>query len=113
MLIATACQNLTTWQRHQDACNSFFTQTTQKVGLYGTDTKIEDFYTVEAKEVATNSLGTGAVDVAGGLGYGYRTYRNKSLSFKLPTLGIADSISNKITTNSYTLSLKWQFPWLK
>jgi len=113
MAITAACQNIDVWANHQDACQKFFEVSSQKIGVTETDQKTENYYTLKAKTVAADNLGTTVIDVAGGVGYVYRVYRNKAIDFKLPNLGICDTVSNHITPNSYTLNLKWNFPWLK
>jgi hypothetical protein len=113
MLISMACQNIQTYANHQDACNRFLTESTQKIGLYGTDQKVEDYLTVKAKDEAVSDFGKAPLEVGGGLAYTYRVYKNKAVDFKLPTMGVADTISNHITPNSYSLNLSWKMSWLK
>jgi len=111
MLIQMVCSSTNTWQNHEDACNRFFEQSTKTFKLYQTDEKVENYYTVQAKGVATDTFGNSAIGIAGGMGYTYKVYRNKSIDFKLPTMGLADSASNHITPNSYSLNLSWKLPW--
>lgn len=110
-MIGMACSSITTWQNHQDACTHFFEATTKYTQVYQTDEKTEGYVTDRATVTAKENLGTTAVDTVGGVAYTYRVYRNKAVDFKLPNLGICDSVSNRITLDSYTLNLKWNFPW--
>jgi arginine/ornithine N-succinyltransferase beta subunit len=108
-----ACSNVNTWQNHQDACGKFGEVGTQKIGLSEIDRKTEDYYTVKAEQTTQNTLGNEALYAGIGIAYAYKSYRNKAISFKLPTMGVADSVTNKVTTNSYTLNLTWKMPFLK
>lgn len=110
-LISMACSSA--YQNHQDACSKFLEASTKSTQVYSYDEKIENYYTVQAKEVASNTLGIGGTDVIGGGAYGYKVYRNKSVDFKLPAPGLADSVSNHVDFNnySYTLNLTWKMPW--
>lgn len=109
--IQLACQNA--YSNHTDACNHALEAGSKQIGLFQTDEKVENYYTLQAKETATSTFGTGATDIVGGTAYFYKVYRNKAIDFKLPTLGLADSASNHITTNSYSINLSWKMPWLK
>jgi hypothetical protein len=113
MLLQMACQNIQNWQNHESACNSFMDQSSKAVQIQQYDQKIEDYFTIKAKDEVTSDFGKEPLEVAGGAAYGYRAYRNKSVDFKLPTMGLADSVSNRITPNSYSLNLSWKMPWLK
>ena len=110
-LISMACSNINTWQNHQDACNSFITESTQKVGLYQGDQATESYLTTQATNTVTSNVGKTPIDVAAGTVYVYRVYKNRAIDFKLPTMGVCDGASNSITTNTYTLNLTWKLPW--
>jgi hypothetical protein len=47
--------------------------------------------------------------VAGATGFLIKTARDRKLMLRAPNLGVADSIINEITPNSYMLWLKWNF----
>ena len=108
-----ACSSVQTYANHQDACNAFITQSTQKIGLYQDTNGIESHYTVIANDTAKDNIGTAPMEIGGGLAYGYRAYRQKAVDFRLPTMGICDKASNHITPNSYSLNLTWKMPWFK
>lgn len=110
-LISMACSSA--YQNHQDACSKFLEASSKQIGLFQTDERVENYYTLQAKEAASNTLGTGGTDAVGGSAYIYKVYRNKAVDFKLPNLGLADSISNHVDFNnySYTLNLTWKMPW--
>ena len=108
MLISSACANINVYANHQDACNKFMEVSSQKIGLEQTDQKIENYYTLEAKTTATNNLGPAAIDVAAVGAYSYKVYRNKAIDFKLPNMGICDTLSNHVTPNSYSVNMGWK-----
>lgn len=111
LLISIACQNA--YPNHQDACDKALEASSKSLQIYQTDEKIENYYTVQAKDTATDNLGKTPVEAIVGAGYTYRVYKNKSLDFKLPTLGLCDIATNHVTPNSYSVNLGWKFPWLK
>jgi hypothetical protein len=110
--IGLACQNIQMYQNHQDACSRFFSISSDKIGLTPLDSQVENYYTVKATAVATDTLGKDAMGSIGGLGYGYRVYRAKSIDFKLPTLGIADKITAHAALDGGSVGLTWKMPWL-
>jgi hypothetical protein len=110
-MISMACQNAV--QNHQDACTHFLEASAKSSQVYQTDDQIEKYYTTKATSFAVTTFGAGATDAIGGVGYTYKSYKNHAVDFKLPTLGLADTASNHITTNSYSLNLSWKFPWSK
>ena len=111
--IGLACQNIQMYQNHQDACSKFLSIGSDKIGLTPLDSQVEGYYTVKATAIATDTLGTNAMDSIGGLGYGYRIYRAKSVDFKLPNLGIADKITAHAAVDGGSIGLSWKFPEFK
>lgn len=111
--IGLACQNIQMYQNHQDACNSFINQSSDKIGLTPLDSQVEGYYQGRAKVVATDTLGTNVIDTIGGVGYTYRIYRAKSVDFKLPNLGIADKITAHAAIDGGSIGLSWKFPEFK
>lgn len=111
LMISTLCSSA--YPNHQDACGKFLEASERSTPVYAYDDKIENYYTAEANNIVKDNLGTVGSDAVGGVGYTYKVYKNKAVEFKLPNLGLCDSASNRINTNSYTLNLSWKFPWLK
>lgn len=111
LAIAAACQN--TYANHQDACTHFLEASTKQTQIYQYDEKAENYFTTEATNFTVSNFGTETVDVVGSTVFVYKIYKNKSVNFRLPTMGICDKASNSITENSYSLNLSWKMPWLK
>ena len=113
LAIGMACSNISTYQNHQDACNSFFNQSSKALQVSQTDEGIENYFTSKTQNELDNYLGKDIEKVGVGGYFVYKTYKSKEVDFRLPTLGLCDRASNRITENSYTLNLTWNFPWLK
>lgn len=112
-LISMACASIQTYANHQDACDKFLQMGSQKVGLADVDGQVENYYEVKATDTATQNFGNSVVEVVGGTGYAYKSYRHKSIDFKLPTIGVADKVTMHLDQNSGSLGFNWKMPWLK
>lgn len=93
---------------HHDACINALNATAIS---WGYKTQID-----KAQSVATSKATSTAKDVLGdkewvivGTAMAAKAVKSKHLNFKLPNIGVADTISNDITPNSYGLTLQWRF----
>lgn len=112
-MISMACQNMSTWQNHEDACNKFFDQTSKSLQVEQTDNKLENYVTSEARTDADTYLGPDTEKAGGGAYYAYKVYRNKAIDFKAPTMGIADKMTMHVGEDNCSVGLSWKFPYLK
>lgn len=110
MMISLACSNIQTNQ--VDACTHAMEAATKQIQLYQYEEKTENYLMTYAQNTADHSLGKTAEDVGGGTVYGYKVYRNKSITFRLPNMGVCDTLSNNVTLDSYSINLTWKLPWL-
>lgn len=106
-IIVAACTTIQT--PYMDACQKTIDATARQIGIRQQLDQIEDGTTsyVEGRikaQFTETQLGTVGTVLAG-----YKIYRDKHVSFKLPTLGICNSISNDIALDSYSLTLAWRF----
>lgn len=101
------------YQNNQDACNKALVATAMQTQVYNYDEKLEKYAESNVRNMATDYVGQEPIKFAGSAYYVFNVIKNKSLSFNLPTLGLCNGASNDITVSSYTLNLKWDFPWLK
>ena len=105
--IIAACATAT--GQYNQACNKALDAATRQVGIRqvvdGTENYATGFVITKAKNAAgkdlTSAMGTGM--------FIYNTAKSKNISFNLPTLGVADSISNQISLKSYNMNLQWHF----
>lgn len=72
-----------------------------------------DFFEAKTDEILMRHtmtfIGEDGVYVVGIGGFVYKTFKDKSLKFKLPTLGMCDSLGNQITAKSYGLTMEWKW----
>lgn len=103
------CTNVAGNPQYNQACNKSVEAGTKQVGTYQLLEDGEKRTMEYATGLGEDKLGT-TVMKAGAAGvYAYRVYRDKSVTFKIKSVGIADSMTNQVTTNSYKLSLDWHF----
>lgn len=104
-LISMACTNA--YPNQMDACQKAMEAGSKQVQLYQTDEKVENYFTVHAKETSENYLGQRITEGVAGTAYLYKIYKNKSVNLRLPTLGVCDSANTQLEIQKYTLNLKW------
>lgn len=108
-LFSAACANIAV--NNGDVCSKMYDalQKSSTVIQYSekTETYIQDY----GRKLAVSVFTPSELYAFGGVGYMWRTYRTKSATFKLPTLGICDSMQASLTTDSYSISIKWNLPW--
>lgn len=96
--------------QYNAACTSAVDASTRQVGWRQTADSTEDktvqYVNTKVQQNAPKPL----QDVAGTAGFLYKTAKERKLSFKLPTFGLASSVRNEITLNTYTLTIDWRFP---
>jgi len=105
--ITAFCMSAASSATYNNACNHAVDAGTRQVGIRQQVDGAEDKTTALVATKATDVAGKHVSMAVGAVGFVYKTYRDKSLVFKLPTMGICDSLSNQITPNSYILSFQW------
>jgi len=105
--ITSFCVVLVTNSIYSDACNKAVEVSLKHNGIYQLVSKYENSLISYADQKGNYYLGKDGMSVVGITGFAYKTYKNKSLNFKLPTLGICDSVNNTITPTAYTINLQW------
>lgn len=94
---------------YYDACVKSLDAGTRQVGIRqnydATESKLNQMVTHEAED----TLGKPVLSAVGSGFFVYKTAKDKTLTFRLPTLGMATSVSNTVTPNSYTLNLQWKW----
>lgn len=98
---------------YNDACTHAVDAATRQVGWRQQVDYVEDktleVANKEALRHAARVVGKEGITVLAAGGYVYRVVKEKSLSFRLPTLGLCNSVSNQITYDSYRLVLEWKW----
>lgn len=90
---------------YQPACNSAVQAGSIQSGLAHELDQVE----VNIRQTAENKLGKRAITAVSYTYIVYEAGRSKSIQFKLPTFGVCDSITNRVSTRSYDLNMGWRF----
>jgi hypothetical protein len=94
---------------YYDACVKSLDAGTRQVGIRqqydATTGKLNSIATKQAED----TLGKPVMSAIGSGAFIYKTAKEKTLTFKLPTAGLADSLSNTVTPNSYSLNIQWKW----
>jgi hypothetical protein len=109
--IASFCAALAANGAYSDACNKAAEAGLKQQGTYQLVDKYEENFNAYAVQEGNHYFGKGGMAAIGAAGFTYKTYKSKSLNFKLPTLGVCDSANNTITPTTYTINLQWHTPW--
>lgn len=107
VLIASAC--ISSSSVKQEACEKGLQAGTKQFGIERSINTLENRVQKGAKSTAYNWFGQTGSDVLGGTIFLAKTVSDKSLSVKLPTMGIADRITTTAGVNLYRLNLEWRF----
>jgi hypothetical protein len=95
--------------QYNTACNIALDAGTQQAGIKQQADNVENKSLDLAKKTAVDNLGTTPVAAVSSGVFIYNVYKARSIDFKLPNMGIADTVSNKITDKSYTLNFIWKW----
>lgn len=93
--------------RYYDACLNAVDRGTRQVGVRQQADQAQD----KVNQIVTNKVdkivGKTVIDAVAVGGFVYKTAKDKNVSFGLPTLGFASSVSNEIGVDSYKIVLQW------
>jgi len=105
--IASLCAGVAADGQYNIACNKAVEAGTRQYGVYQLMDRTEQKSLEIATKQGSDILGKDATEVVVIGVYSYRFYKDRAVVFKLPNLGLADTISNRITLTSYTLNFQW------
>lgn len=95
--------------QYNTACNKALDAGTKQSGIQQNVDNFENKSLDLAKKNGTETFGSVPVALATAGVFSYKVYKAKSVDFKLPNLGIADTISNQVTDKSYKLLFTWHW----
>lgn len=107
--ITYLCVSVAGTPQYNDACNKVAEASTKQVGIYHLLDDNEQKTMTYATNLANDTLGHTTMSIGGVGAFLFRAYRDKSITLKIPTLGIADSINSQLTLTTYKLNLTWRF----
>jgi hypothetical protein len=68
---------------------------------------VEERVTKKAYQYVEQGMGQNFTYLMGSSSLVYKAYKDKAITFKLPTMGTCSSIENKVSLSSYQINLKW------
>lgn len=107
MLVAGAC--MTSSGNGEQVCSKTLEAGSKQIGMESIINTAEDKYSKKANKTAYSILGQSGMDVAGGGLFLAKTAIDKNVAFVLPTLGVADSITNQVGLGYYLVKIEWGF----
>jgi hypothetical protein len=106
-IITTACMNSTDIDKSD--CIRGLEQSIKKIGFYDDIDHFEIYLQKRSLKKAIDFLGLDRVNAIGAATYLTKTAIDKSISVKLPTFGICDSVTGHAGTNGYLVKVEWKF----
>ena len=95
--------------RYYDACLNALDKSTRQIGVRQQMDQAQD----KVNEIVTRKVdgivGQPVRDVVAVGGIVLNTARERKISFGLPTLGLASSVSNEVGVDSYKIVLQWNW----
>lgn len=106
--IVAICAGTATGQ-YNEACNKSIDAGTRQIGIRQTVDTGEDRTIQYVNTTVEQNTSKGVQSVMGAAGFAYKTARDKRVVFKMPTMGLASSVSNEISPDRYAITIKWNF----
>lgn len=92
---------------YNQACNNALDAGTRQAGIRQTADMVESKANDMANKSAEKMIGKEGMSMIGTGAFIFKVARDRSLIFKLPTLGLCNSVTNHITPTSYDITLQW------
>lgn len=92
---------------HEDACIVSLEAAARQNGIEQNINALEKKEISIAKTDFSNMVGSQGIYLVGTSVFVANIVKQKGLSFKLPTLGVCDEVSNRVGIKSYGLIMKW------
>jgi hypothetical protein len=106
-LIVSTCMNSTDIDKSN--CIRGLEQSIKEIGLYDDVDNFESYLQKRSLKEIVDVLGLDRVRTMGAAAYLTKTAIDKSVSIKLPTFGLCDSISTQAGVDRYGLRIEWKF----
>lgn len=94
---------------YHEACDKALDAGTRQAGWRDSVDRTEDGLINYTTNKVKSFVSKDVVWVVGSGAFIYRTARDKSINFRLPTLGVCSSASSQVTVGSYQVNLNWNF----
>lgn len=101
------CAQIGATGQYDQACNKSLEAASRQSGSYQLMESTEKKTSEYATNIAQKNLGSVPLDIGGAGVFMYKVYHSKSLNFKVPNLGLADTVTASATPNSGKISFKW------
>lgn len=91
------------------ACVSAIDAGTRQAGIRQSADMAEEDFVYRANAKAERELSRTQMQALGVAGFALRAAKDQKVAFRLPTLGVCNSLTNEITPSSYFIFMKWDF----
>jgi hypothetical protein len=105
--ILTACLGLE--GSYYQACSKAMDAGTRQIGLLSEAQRLDGELNKYGQQQGKRYFGKDGMAAIGFIGFGAKTVRDQKVAFKLPNMGLCNSINNEIGKDSYNIKLQWDF----
>lgn len=95
--------------RYYDACMKAADAGTRQVGIRQSVDQAQSKINSIVSDKVEKTVGRKVVTMVATGGFLLRTFNTKTISFRLPTLGLANSVENEVSPTTYKLVMKWNW----
>lgn len=106
-VILSACLGLE--GSYYEACSKAMDAGTRQIGLRAEADRLDGQLNRYVQSQGYKLLGKEGMDAIGFIGFGTKSVREEKVAFKLPNLGLCNSINNEIGKDSYSIKIQWNF----
>lgn len=107
-MIVTVCMGSGS-ANYRSACNASLDAASQQSGVNHNVEEMERNTGRWADQKATDTLGENGKQVTGGMIFLIKTAADRAIMIPIPTAGLADKISSKISSDEAMIMFRWNF----
>lgn len=105
LIIQYSC--ISAYGNYVQACHSATNAFLKQTGAEKNISNIESYSKSKAKKLAIRYMGDDTLKTLGSAYYAYHVMQTKTISFPLPTLGLANGLDTTLTPSSIQLAVRW------
>lgn len=94
---------------YYEACSKALDATSRQIGLRQEADSVEQRMRGIAEDNAKKYLGKESVATVAFVGFTYKSVKERQVTFKLPNLGLCNSVTSQVGTEQASLRMDWNF----
>ena len=94
---------------YYEACNKALDATSRQIGLRQEADEVEQRMRAITENSARKYLGKESVATVAFIGVTYKAVKERQVTFKLPNLGLCNSVTSQVGTEQASLRMDWNF----